>query len=82
VVEVVYYVAASLDGFIATPDGGVGWLEPFEGEDYGYAAFYASGDALLMGRRTFEKTLALGPWPYPAGLVQLRYRSADERRPP
>ena len=28
--EIVYYVAASLDGFIATPDGGIEWLKPFE----------------------------------------------------
>ena len=36
--EIIYYVAASLDGFIATPDGGIDWLKPFEGagEDYGY----------------------------------------------
>jgi len=64
--EVIYYVAASLDGYIATPDGGVDWLAPFEnsGEDYGYAEFYASVDALLMGRATYEKTLSFGAWPY------------------
>jgi dihydrofolate reductase len=45
---IIYYVAASLDGFIATPDGAVDWLPPHntEGEDYGYAAFYRSVDAL------------------------------------
>lgn len=64
--DIVYYVAASLDGFIATPDGGVGWLAPFEasGEDYGYAAFYATVDALLLGSRTYEQSLTFGPWPY------------------
>ena len=31
--HVVYYVAASVDGFIATPDGGVGWLDRFQGAD-------------------------------------------------
>lgn len=64
--DVIYYVAASLDGYIATPDGGVEWLKPFEnsGEDYGYAEFYTSVDALLMGSATFEKTLSFGDWPY------------------
>jgi dihydrofolate reductase len=65
--EIIYYVAASLDGYIATPDGGVAWLAPFEaaGEDYGYAAFYASVDALLLGSRTYEQVCTFDPWPYP-----------------
>jgi dihydrofolate reductase len=65
--EIVYYVATSLDGYIATPDGGIAWLAPFEatGEDYGYAAFYASVDALLLGSRTYEQVVTFGPWPYP-----------------
>ena len=64
--EIVYYVAASLDGRIATPDGGVAWLAPFEaaGEDYGYSAFYASVDALLFGSRTYQQVLTFGQWPY------------------
>ena len=67
--EVVYYVAASLDGYIATSDGGIEWLSPFEGkegkgEDYGYAAFYASIDAVLLGRRTYEQCLTFGEWLY------------------
>jgi uncharacterized protein YhfF/dihydrofolate reductase len=65
--EIIYYVAASVDGFIATPDGGIAWLAPFEAsaEDYGYAEFYASVDALLLGSRTYEQTLTFDPWPYP-----------------
>jgi dihydrofolate reductase len=63
---IVHYVAASADGFIATRDGAVDWLAPFEAadEDYGYAAFYASVDALLLGRRTYEQCLTFGAWPY------------------
>ncbi|MRR11350.1 dihydrofolate reductase [bacterium] len=64
--QVVYYVAVSLDGFIATPGGGVEWLEPFQasGSDYGYDEFYAGVDALIMGSRTYEQTLTFGPSAY------------------
>lgn len=64
--EIIYYVAMSLDGFIATPDGGVAWLADFESgdEDYGYSAFYASIDAVLLGSRTYEQVLTFGEWPY------------------
>ncbi|HEY8932549.1 MAG TPA: dihydrofolate reductase family protein [Rariglobus sp.] len=61
------YIAASLDGFIARPDGAVDWLPPIPatgGEDYGYAAFLDTVDTLLMGRKTYDQSLALGPWPY------------------
>lgn len=66
-VEIVYYAAASLDGFIATPDGGIEWLPPIEadGEDYGYRDFYASVDAVLMGSATYETILRHAAWPYP-----------------
>jgi dihydrofolate reductase len=65
-IEIVYYVAASLDGFIATADGGIEWLQPYEnsGEDYGYAEFYASVEAVLMGRKTYEQCLQFPEWPY------------------
>jgi dihydrofolate reductase len=65
--QVIYYVAASLDGYIAIPDGGLEWLAPFEakGEDYGYADFYESIDAVLLGSRTYEKSLSFGKWPFP-----------------
>ncbi|HZS67862.1 MAG TPA: dihydrofolate reductase family protein [Burkholderiales bacterium] len=64
--EIIYYVAASLDGFIATPDGGIDWLKPYEGgvEDYGYGEFYASIEAVLLGRATYEKCLEFREWPY------------------
>lgn len=62
------YIATSLDGYIARTDGNLDWLptpDPsVSGEDYGYEAFMASVDVLLMGRRTFEKVLTFGDWPY------------------
>ena len=64
--DITYYVAASLDGYIATPDGKVDWLASFEGgaEDYGYSQFLASVDALFLGSLTYEFILSLPSWPY------------------
>ena len=64
--KITYYVATSLDGFIAKPDGSVDWLScvEAEGEDYGYANFFDSIDGLLMGRATFEQIMNFGRWPY------------------
>ncbi len=61
------YIATSLDGYIAASDGGLDWLMEIPapgGEDYGYAEFMATIDALVMGRKTFEKVLTFGDWPY------------------
>ena len=61
-----YYVAASLDAFIADAGGGVDWLERVEDgdEDYGYATFIAGVDALVMGRNTWDFVDRAGTWPY------------------
>jgi dihydrofolate reductase len=78
--EIVYYVAASLDGFIATPQGGIDWLKPFEGgpEDYGYAEFYASVDCVLLGRKTYEQCLQFPDWPYPGKPCWIFSRSMSD----
>lgn len=61
------YLGVSLDGCIARPDGALDWLDPFNDAaigDYGYAAFAASVDALVIGRATFDTVLGFGAWPY------------------
>jgi dihydrofolate reductase len=60
------YIATSLDGFIARPDGGLDWLTAVErpGEDYGYRAFFDAVDALVLGRRTYDAVLGFAAWPY------------------
>ena len=63
--EIVYYAACSLDGYIATEDGGVAWLNPYNSSEFGYEQFYASLDALVMGSYTYEISLAHGEWPSP-----------------
>lgn len=65
--KVQLYIAASIDGYIARPDGGVDWLSKVEkeGEDYGYGSFIASIDTTLMGRKTYDEVLGFGvPFPY------------------
>ena len=47
-----YQVAASLDGFIAAPDGKADWIPSDPDIDFG--ALFAQFDTLLLGRRTFE----------------------------
>lgn len=61
------YIATSLDGHIARPNGDIDWLSMVDGfdDDYGYHAFYGSVDALLMGSRTYTQVRGFGDWPYP-----------------
>jgi len=67
-IPVTYYVAASLDGFIATTDGGLDWLRIYENEqeDYGYRELLSRIDCLVMGHRTYRHCLSMSPasWPY------------------
>lgn len=63
-VRIRLYIAMSLDGYIADRDGGVGWLEPFQDQDYGYEQFYSEIATLVMGRRTWKRVGKLSGQPY------------------
>jgi dihydrofolate reductase len=62
------YIAQSLDGYIAGPHGELGFLDKVEDpehqEDYGYAAFYATVEVLVMGRKTWDFVASTGTWHY------------------
>ncbi|MGH3024791.1 MAG: dihydrofolate reductase family protein [Gaiellaceae bacterium] len=60
--RVVYYAAASTDGYIASEEGGVEWLSEFSGVG-GYDEFFAGVGSLVLGRTTFDQALGWG-WPY------------------
>lgn len=62
----VYFVAQSLDGCIAGPEGQLDWLQAYDadGQDHGYGEFIAGIDGLVMGRDTFETARGFGLWPY------------------
>ena len=74
------FIATSLDGYIARPDGSIDWLNEAQdlipdGEDCGYHAFMATVDAIVMGRHTFEQVLNFEAWPYDAIPVQVMSRA-------
>lgn len=64
--KVKYGVGVSLDGYIASPDGSVDWLNRAtskaegEGEDFGMGDFFRSIDTVLMGRKTYEMAVKMG----------------------
>jgi dihydrofolate reductase len=70
-----YYLAQTLDGYIADSDGGLDWLFRLDGEteldasqvtEREYDRFFAGVGALAMGSATYEFILAHeeGRWPY------------------
>jgi dihydrofolate reductase len=63
-VSVSVFIGTSLDGFIARPNGDLDFLPEGGGEPHGYDEFFASVDALVIGRKTFEKVLTFEAWPY------------------
>jgi dihydrofolate reductase len=58
------FIGTSVDGFIARANDDLDFLPEGGGEPHGYAEFIASVDAIVIGRRTFEKVLTMGAWPY------------------
>ena len=67
-VKTVLYIATSLDGFIARPDGNLDWLtsipSPQTG-DYGYAELLKTIGTTIMGRKTYNEIIGFGiDWPY------------------
>jgi dihydrofolate reductase len=58
------FIATSLDGFIARPDGSLDWLPGDDVEPHGYEEFIATIDALVIGRKTFDTVAGFPSWPY------------------
>src|SRR5262245_23347330 len=76
------YIAQSLDGYIARPDGGIDWLRPFDTVDYGYEKFMAEIGTIVMGRASYELARSFGQWPYPsARSLVITSRQLDDPPP-
>jgi len=68
-IQTILYIAISLEGFIAKPDGNLEWLTSFptpsNGDDYGYSELLKNIETTIMGRKTYEEVLNFGiEWPY------------------
>lgn len=78
------FVGTSLDGFIARLDGSFDFL-PTDGApgETGFEEFFASVDALVMGRKTFETALSFPEWMYGSKpVVVLSHRPLERRHAP
>lgn len=81
--NVILYIAMSLDGYIARPDGAVDWLEDVEGDgDNGYGEFYSQVGTVIMGRKTYEEVLKLtDEFPYAGKNCYVLTRQPQESTP-
>ena len=78
------FIATSLDGYIARPDGGIDWLTDRADAvgETGYDAFWAGIDCMVMGRGTYEKARSFDSWPYtgrPVLVLSSRLADGDDR---
>lgn len=66
--NIVVYIATSLDGYIADKHGNIDWLTSIENPenlDFGFADFLSEIDVIVMGRTTFETIIGFDiEWPY------------------
>lgn len=67
--QVILFIAASLDGYIAKEDGDISWLDDFPAPldvDNSYKEMFDTVDTVIMGRTTYDQvTQELAPNDYP-----------------
>lgn len=73
--NLILYTAVTLDGYIARPDGAIDFLDSYNDVDYGYEAFMAGLDTVLMGHTTFKHIQGFPDWPYAAQKAYVFSRS-------
>lgn len=81
--KVIVYIACSVDGYIATKNDDLDWLNKIakEGEDYGYNAFNDSVDTYIVGRRTYDVVTSLCDGQFPPALKHRCYVVTTQERP-
>jgi dihydrofolate reductase len=58
------FIGTSVDGFIARLNEDLDFLPEGGSEPHRYNELIASVDAIVIGRKTFEKVLSMEAWPY------------------
>ncbi len=60
--KLILYIACSVDGYIATKENNIDFLNIVakDGEDYGYTNFIETVDTVIVGRKTYDKVLSMG----------------------
>ena len=83
--KIILYIAQTLDGYIATKDQKVDFLDDYgkDTEDYGYQEFIKSTDTVIMGRKTYDFVQASdGSFPYENEMTYVLSRSAHKSNTP
>ena len=83
--KIIANLATSADGFVARPDGNIDWLNerPDPEGFYGLPEFEHSTDAKILGRKTFDQSVAMGARFHAADVhfVFSRRKTRDPRSP-
>jgi dihydrofolate reductase len=81
VAKVILYIACSIDGYIAKPDGNLEWLNSIpnpDNIDHGYSDLLKRTSCIIMGRRTYSEVLGFGvDWPYSGIKTYVASRNND-----
>lgn len=69
--NLVLFIGSSLDGYIATKDESLEWLDNVDGEgDNGYSEFLDTVDTILFGKKTYD-------WVMKQGLKEFPYKDKE-----
>ena len=83
--KVSVYIATSLDGYIARPNGDINWLMEADSsggkDDYGYKEFSDTVDCMVMGRNSMEMVMSFPEWPYEGKRVVVLSNTLKEAPP-
>lgn len=81
--EVKAFIACSLDGFIAGPNGEIDWLPgPDDGVEDTFSPFMKTVGAMLMGRKSFDVVNAMGPEMWAYGDIPFLVATSHSLHPP